>query len=354
MRITSNNSKGCHKALFCVFCFFSSFRHLRGHKLNSRSLSACGFVAERTATSAGITGLYRHASPTTVFLFIAAFLLLATNTPALEVTDDLGRTVKLEKPAERIISLAPHVTENLFAAGAGHLIVGAVNYSDYPEQAKIIPQVGGYNSFNIELILASRPDLIIGWKEGNRKQQVEQLINLGLTVYISDPRGLEDIARNIQHFGILSGEEDSSMKAADDFLERLASLRKKYSGRKEISVFYQAWNQPLLTVNKQQFIGRIIKLCSGRNIFADLNALTPQVSIESVLTHNPSVIIASGMGKARPEWLDDWKQWSFLDAVKNDNLFFVQPDIIQRHTPRLLDGAQQICDYLQQIRDKKI
>jgi iron complex transport system substrate-binding protein len=289
-----------------------------------------------------------------IFFLIISLLLSTTSSLALEVVDDVGRTVTLEKPAQRIISLAPHVTENLFAAGVGHLIVGAVNYSDYPEQAKSIPQVGGYNNFNIELILASKPDLVIGWKEGNQKQQVEQLINLGLTVYISDPLELEDIARNIQHFGILSAEQDSAAKASNDFIKRLTLLRDQYSNRREISVFYQAWNHPLLTVNNQQFIGRIIKLCSGKNVFAELDTLTPQVSIEAVLTRNPSVIIASGMGEARPEWLDDWKQWSFIDAVKYDNLFFVRPDIIQRHTPRLLDGAQKVCDFLQQIRDKEI
>lgn len=286
-----------------------------------------------------------------LFLTIS-FLIFTANVGAIEVVDDIGRTVKLEKPSQRIISLAPHVTENLFAAGVGHLIIGAVNYSDYPEQAKSIPQIGGYNNFNIELILAAQPDLVIGWKEGNQRQQVERLIDLGLPVYINDPHKLEDIARSIRHFGILTGEEDKADKAGNSFLERLTLLRNQYSGLRKVSVFYQVWHNPLLTVNDKQAIGHIIELCSGENVFASLTTLTPQVSIEAVLVKNPEAIIASGMDESRPEWLDNWKQWSFLQAVQQDNLFFVPPDIIQRHSPRMLEGAQQICEHLQTVRDK--
>lgn len=295
----------------------------------------------------------RVALTKSLVLFIVLFVT-TTSILAIEVVDDLGRTVRLEKPAKRIISLAPHITENLFAAGVGHLIIGAVSYSDFPEQAKMIPQVGSYNNLNVELILASQPDLIIGWKEGNQKQQVEQLINLGLAVYITAPGELEDIASNILHFGILTGETELASKASNNFIKRLSLLRDNYSEKKKISVFYQTWHQPLLTVNKKQFIGRIINLCSGENVFADLPALTPQVSIEAVLARNPRVIIASGMDEARPEWLDDWTKWPFLNAVKHDGLFYVPPDIIQRHSPRLLDGAQLICEYLQKIRDTEM
>lgn len=286
-------------------------------------------------------------------VFIIFTLLFAINTYAgtIELVDDIGRIVKLRSPAKRIISLAPHITENLFEAGVGNRIVGAVNYSDYPEQAKIIPLIGTYNNLNIELIIASRPDLIIAWKEGNQKQQVENLINLGLNVYIDAPSELEDIAKSILHFGVLAGTEDIAIQSSDNFKYKLEQLRNDYSKKEKISVFYQTWHSPLLTVNKQQFIGRIINLCGGKNIFADLNTLTAQVSVESVLLRNPRVIITSGMGRSRPEWLDDWKKWTFLDAVKLDGLFFVPPDIIQRNTPRLLDGAQRICEFLQKIRE---
>ncbi|MFT5350702.1 MAG: iron complex transport system substrate-binding protein [Planctomycetota bacterium] len=288
-----------------------------------------------------------------VFTTISLLVVLNSSADTIELVDDIGRTVILSVPANRIISLAPHITENLYAAGAGDLIVGVVSYSDYPEQAKQIPEIGTYNNLNIELILASQPDLIIAWKEGNQKQQIEQLISLGLTVYINAPDEIEDIARSIEHFGILTGKEDRANDTSNKFKQRLRQLRVRYSDKEKISVFYQTWHSPLLTVNDQQFIGRIMKLCSGKNIFAELSTLTAQVSVESVLARNPRVIITSGMGEARPDWLDDWKKWSFLDAVKMDGLFFIPPDIIQRHSPRLLDGAQRICEFLQQIRDNK-
>jgi len=286
---------------------------------------------------------------------VLSLLLLfsISNLMAIDLIDDIGRSVKLEQAARRIISLAPHVTENLFAAGVGHLIVGVVSYSDYPEQAKSIPIVGAYNNINIELIVGLQPDLIIAWKEGNQKQQVEKLEALGLTVYVNEPKALPEIARSIRHFGMLTGLEETATLASQNFLAKLAALQKQYSAKKEISVFYQIWNQPLLTVNNKQSIGHIIKLCSGRNIFAELSALTPKVSIESVIALDPSVIIASGMNEARPEWLDGWKQWPFLQAVKHKHLFFVPPDIIQRHSPRILEGARQVCQALQEVRDKK-
>ena len=286
-----------------------------------------------------------------VFTTLMLFLSLDAVTGSVQVIDDLGRKVKLSFPAQRIVSLAPHITENLFAAGIGDLLVGAVTYSDYPEEAKSIPRIGSYNKFNIELILALEPDLIIAWKEGNQKHQVEKLIELGLTVYINAPEELNNIAGDIKDFGRLSGKEITANIAATSFTSRLNKLRKDFSGKKQISVFYETWHKPLLTVNEKQFIGRILKLCSGKNIFAQLDALTPQVSEEAVLAANPEVIIASGHGEARPEWLDRWRKWPLLNATKNDHLFFVPPQLIQRHTPRLLEGSQLVCEYLQQIRN---
>jgi len=279
------------------------------------------------------------------------FLLFVQSADCIEVVDDIGRALQLENPAQRIVSLAPHITENIFAAGAGDLIIGVVSYSDFPLPAKSIPLVGTYNNFNIEAIVAAQPDLVIAWKEGNQRQQVEKLIALGINVYINDSTTLEDIAQNIRHFGILAGTNETAQKASEIFLARLQSLRIKYSNLKKVRVFYQTWNTPLITVNKTQSIGQIIQLCSGDNIFGQLAARSPQVNVEAVLASNPETIIASGMNESRPDWLDDWKKWSFLNAVDKDYLFFVPPDLIQRYSPRILDGAEMICEYLQQVRD---
>ena len=238
-------------------------------------------------------------------------------------------------------------------AGAGHLIVGAVNYSDYPEQARDIPQIGGYNNFNVELILSSQPDLIIAWREGNQKQQVEQLIELGLTVYINAPRQIEDIDKTIRQFGILSGNSAQADIGQCCLLTELNALRSQYSGLTPVSTFYQVWHEPLITVNDEQLIGQAIKLCSGKNIFTKLTSLTPQVSVEAVLASDPQVIIVSGHGEPRPEWLEQWQQWSFLQAVKKQQLFLIPPETIQRQTSRILAGTRLLCEHLQQVREQK-
>ena len=268
----------------------------------------------------------------------------------IEVVDDHGRAVRLQGPARRIVSLSPHITENLFSAGAGHLVAGAVDHSDYPAAARAIKRVGGYDNFDVELILALQPDLIIAWKEGNPFHLVEKLERLGLTVYINEPKRLEDIPRDIVRFGALIGAEDQARETARRFAAVLSQLRARHAQAEKISVFYQVWPKPLITVTDRQIIGSVIALCGGANIFADLKALTPQISREAVLTRNPDAIITSGMGAARPDWLDHWRRWSFLTAVARDNLFLVNPELIQRYTTRILSGARQVCEALQTAR----
>lgn len=286
------------------------------------------------------------------YLLFAAVSLQAFTTDAgtIQVVDDIGRTVKLDKPAARIVSLAPHITENLFAAGIGHRVVGVVSYSDFPAEARKIPTVGGYDNFDTETILALQPDLVIGWKEGNQFHQVERLMDLGLTVFVNEPQQLEDVAADIARFGILGGRGDEAGAVAQEYLNGLSRLRDKYSGREKVSVFYQVWPSPLITVTDRQIIGNVIRICGGANIFAGLGTPTPQVGKEAVLAKNPDTIIASGMNEARPDWLDEWKQWSFLRASRYGNLFFIDPDIIQRHTPRILLGSLQLCEILEQSR----
>lgn len=286
-----------------------------------------------------------------VFGLLALTPNIAPGAGAITVVDDVGRTVALERPATRIVSLAPHITENLFAAGIGHRVIGAVNYSDYPEEARRIPAVGGYDNFDIETILALQPDLVVAWKEGNQFQQVERLMKLGLTVFVNEPNRLEDVAADITRFGILGGREDEARAVARDYITGLSRLRNRYSGLEKVTVFYQVWPNPLITVTDRQIIGNVIRLCGGSNIFAGLGTPTPQVGKEAVLTENPDTIIASGMNEARPDWLDEWKQWSFLNAARYGNLFFIDPDIIQRHSPRILLGTRQLCETLEQARE---
>ncbi|WP_070987769.1 cobalamin-binding protein [Halofilum ochraceum] len=280
-------------------------------------------------------------------------LLIAVASPAMagiEVTDDTGRTVRLDDPAERIVSLAPHVTETLFEAGAGDRIVATVNHSDYPPAAEDIPRIGGYDRINIERILDLDPDLVIGWESGNAQAQIQRLQDLGLTLYISEPRELSTIAGSLERFGTLAGTADTAREAARAYRERLAGLRARYADREPIEVFYQIWNNPLMTINDDHLISDVIRGCGGTNVFRDLPKIAPRVSTEAVVMRDPQVIVASGMGEERPEWLDNWKQWSELRAVANGNLYFIPPQYLQRHTPRILIGMERLCEQLVEAR----
>ena len=264
--------------------------------------------------------------------------------------DDTGQTLRLTQAPKRIVSLAPHATELLFEVGAGSRIVGAVSYSDYPEEAKRIPRVGGYRSLDMEAIAALKPDVIVAWPSGNTPAQVEKLKQLGLPIYLSEPKRIIDIASALERYGTLTGNSDAAQQAVAKFNQQHAALRATYAGRPPVRVFYQIWNSPLITVSSDQIIGDAIRLCGGENIFASLPTLTTTVSLEAVLQADPEVIVASGMGNRRPVWLDDWKRWPRLRAAKRDQLHFIPSDYINRPTPRLLQGAEMLCKVLDGAR----
>lgn len=287
------------------------------------------------------------------FSFLLIALVAAPVFAGVRVADDLGQTVVLAQPARRIVSLAPHVTEMLFAAGAGAHVVGAVQYSDYPEAARRIPRVGGYTSLDLEAVVALRPDLIVAWKSGNPAPQVEKLRGFGFAVYVTEPRRIEDVPRDVERLGRLAGTAAGARNAAAAFRARHEALRRRYGNRPPVDVFYQIWDRPLMTVNGEHLISDVLRLCGGHNVFAALTVLAPKVDEEAVLAADPEAIVASGMGEARPEWLDGWRRWQQLRAVRRDNLFFIPPDLIQRHTPRILDGAERLCAALEQARTRR-
>ena len=271
----------------------------------------------------------------------------------VSVVDDSGATVRLAQPAQRIVTLAPHMAETVFAAGAGEKLVGAVEYSDYPAAARKVRRVGGYSRLDLEIIAALKPDLIIAWQSGNAPAHIEKLRALGFPVYVSQPERIEDVASEIERIGRLAGSSRVADPLAAKLRQRLADLRKNYSERPPVRTFYQIWKQPLVTIGGQQIISSVIRLCGGENVFARLETLAPTVTVEAVIAANPEAIIASGMDEARPEWLDDWRRWTSMSAVARDNLYFVPPELIQRHTPRLLDGAEQLCQHLETARSRR-
>ena len=281
---------------------------------------------------------------------VLALVVAALPVQAITVEDFAGREVTLESPARRIVALAPHIVENLFSAGAGGKLVGVVSYSNFPAEARAIQEVGTYNAFSLEKILALRPDLVVMWGSGNGMQTLSRLENLGIPVYVSELRRLEDIAEDIRRLSRLAGTEAVGEAEADRIASEMVTLRQRYAGKRSLAVFYQIWNDPLQTVNGEHFISEIIALCGGRNVFAEARSLAPRISVESVLLRDPDVIVASGMGEARPEWLDEWRRYPALTAVANDALLFVNPDHVQRPTARVVLGARHLCRQLDRLR----
>ncbi len=270
----------------------------------------------------------------------------------IRLVDDAGNTVSLENPARRIISLAPHITELLYAVGAGGFVVGTVSYSDYPEAAKKLPRVGSYNAFDLEAIMALQPDLVVAWKSGNPDGPVKKLQELGIPVYFSEPQALEDVAHNLRQLGALAATQKVAQVASDDFIAQLKKLQIRYQTLQPVSVFYQIWHQPLMTVNGEHIISQVISLCGGRNVFASLPMLAPKISLEAVLAENPEVIVGGGVAAVNPNWKQQWLQWPQMYAVKNKSLFYINPDLIQRHTPRILQGAAILCEKLNSVRER--
>lgn len=290
-------------------------------------------------------------------LRVAALLLLLCfieQSLAIQVIDDRGNRVYLEKPAQRIVSLAPHITEMLFAAGAGDQVVAAVSHSDYPEAAKALPRVGTYTNINLELLVAHQPDLVVAWESGNGPPLIGRLQELGLPLYITNPEVPEDIAINLTKLGVLTGNEKLAQGRSEKFSQELTRLQSRYSGLPPVSVFYQVWSNPLVTINGKHLISHLIEICGGSNVYSSLPSLAPQIGIEAVVAADPEVIIASGMGESRPDWLDAWKQWPELRAVKRNHLFYIPPDIVQRHSLRVLEGARLLCEQLELVRQQRL
>lgn len=271
----------------------------------------------------------------------------------IAVLDDLDREVVLEGPAQRVISLAPNLTENLFAVGAGDQLVGVVSYSDYPEAAKEIQQVGSFHQLDMERIVALQPDLVVAWVTGGTRRQAERLEALGHTVFYSEPRTFDDIADTLERLGTLTGNDEQGRRAARALRDETESLRARYSEQAPVTVFYQVWDQPLMTVSDEHLIGRAIQLCGGSNVFSEVDALIPRIDRESVLKADPEVIVAGGMGEENRGWLEAWRKWPRLHAVRSEQLVFIPPSLIQRHTPRALQGTRMLCEALDHARQAR-
>ena len=263
--------------------------------------------------------------------------------------DDSGHEIVLDRPAERIITLAPHLTEQVYTAGAGSRIVATVNYSNFPPAANQHLKIGSYKKISYEMVVGLNPDLILAFG-GNGWEMINRLRALDYSVFVDQPRELEDVASTLIKLGALLGTKGIADKEARKFRYRLKQLHSQFSDGESVRVFYEVWDKPLITINGDHLISSVIRLCGGKNIFSDALPMAPRISVETVVQRNPQVIVASGHGDQKPEWLDDWLQWPSITAVEHGHLYFIPPDILQRHTVRILDGAKRMCEYLDSAR----
>jgi iron complex transport system substrate-binding protein len=284
-----------------------------------------------------------------LFILLAC-LFVAKAHAAISVQDDYGNTISLQKPAQRVISLSPGITELLFAAGGGERIVGVMNYSDYPEAAKRIPQIGNDQQIDIERVIAMKPELIVAWLYSGSERQLAQFKKLGIPVFHSEPRKLDDIPSSILRLGQLLGADTIAQASAAVLRKKLAALSTQYQHRSPVRLFYQIAERPLYTLNGQHIVSDAIHLCGGVNVFAKLDVIAPLVSMESVIMENPDAIIVGGKD-------GDFKQWRAypsLKAVRGKNLITVDGNILNRPGPRMIDGVADLCDKLERVRQHRV
>ena len=249
----------------------------------------------------------------------------------------------LELPARRIVSLAPHITELLYAAGAGDRIVATVEYSDYPEAARRLPRIGDAARIDLERLAMLQPDLVIAWGTGTPARELDGVRRLGYPLYLSEPRRLDAIGRQLRIFGRLAGTEAIAGSAAADYEHRLAELRADYADRPRQRVFYQLALQPLLTVNRAHIINDLLDLCGGDNVFGGLTELTPHLDVEAVIGAAPqSVVLALYPGESAAATELFWRRVG-LAATR---YVAIPGDIIHRPTPRILEGLVRVCEGL--------
>jgi len=286
---------------------------------------------------------------------LLAGLLSLPAQAAISVRDDDGNTVTVQKPAQRILALAPHITELVFAAGGGEKIVGAVSYSDYPEAAKKIPHVGDNRQFDMERIIAMKPDLIVIWRHGSADRQIAMLRQLKVPIYHSDPKKLADIAEDVERLGQLMGTDNVARPAAAQLRTRLAGLTSQYGKRAPVRVFYQVWDKPLYTISGASIISDAMRVCGGQNIFAAMKVVAPVVTPEGVLAEDPEAIFGTSE-KSDPDsegGLAMWRAFPSITAVRKNNLFRLNGDLLNRAGPRMIDGTAAMCEQLDMARQRR-
>ncbi len=311
---------------------------------NRNKLTDIKYCEANITTRNILTSLHKYSS---VFSLLTLFCITSS---ATQVVDDAGNTINLQVPAKRIITLAPYLTELVYTAGAGEKLIATVNFSDYPKSALNLPMVGDANGIDLESIVAMKPDLVLVWISGNGTTISRKLSRLGITLFHSEPQSIDDIGSTLLRLGTLAGTEKTAINNAKTFNISIKNIQRKYANLQKVPVFYQFWNKPIFTIGSPHLISRQIEFCGGENIFADQNTLTLNVDIESILERDPAVIIASGESNEPPPWLDHWNDWNTITAVKKGRLYSIPPELIQRHTVRIIQGMTLLCEHIDSAR----
>lgn len=269
----------------------------------------------------------------------------------VSATDDAGQLVRLTAPAQRIVSLAPHATELLFAAGAGDRVVGVSAFSDYPAAARGLPKVSGGTRVDMERLLALKPDLVIGWRTGNVRADLDAVRAQRIPVFLAEPQKLDDLPATLVHLGRLAGTEQQAERAATEFRERLKRLRDQYRDRMPVRVFIQVSEQPLVTLSHVHMLHDVVALCGGRNIFGASELIAPEISREAVQMEDPDVILFSDTLGSVDELRAWWRERADLRAVRRQRIYPMPSDLVLRQSPRILQGAEQVCAMLDRARE---
>lgn len=273
----------------------------------------------------------------------------ATNAP-INVRDDRGRTVSLAAPARRAVTLAPHATELVYAAGAGDYLAATIRGSDYPPAVRRVPVIGDGTQPDAERVAAARPDLLIAWQPSAVQPLTRVMDKLGVPVFYSDPLTLAAIPDAVERMGVLFGTEAVARPAAAQLRQRLAALTARYAGRRPVRVFVQAGMDPIYTLNDSSIVGDALRVCGGVNVFGQAPVVAPQVGLESVLAARPEAVLA---GVSRPEDtarnLAAWQALG-LPAARLGHVFGVDADALYRPGPRLIDAAEALCADLDRLR----
>ncbi|UPW19258.1 cobalamin-binding protein [Agarivorans sp. TSD2052] len=253
----------------------------------------------------------------------------------------------LSAKPQRIISLAPHLTEQVYALGAGDKLIATVDYADYPEAAKALPRIGNYQYISLESVIALKPDLVLIWQQGNQQHLADKLSALNIAVYVSKPKQLAALSEQFVQLGKVLGEPEQGLALSQYTQQQLNHLAQQYQQQRKVSVFYQMWHTPLRSISAKSWINDGITLCGGENIMAEALAPYPLLSEEWVLAADPQAIIV-----AQWEFSHHWDNWPQLQAVKYNNIYHIDPDKAHRLTLRTLDNLKQLCSMLDKSRKK--